>query len=96
MPIDLKRKKVSDKLDRLSYHKGVRIKQEVADFLAGSTHAFCADTIAARIDTGANPIMIESVLSHHTDVFSYGKKDGKIYWYVSEKDILDAVEMAED
>lgn len=98
MPIDLNRGDVDGKLGRLTYGKGLKIKTEVAGFLAehSPNHLFSADVIVARVEVAANPIMVESVLSHHPDVFSHQKRDGKLYWYVSEGDLEKALEIAEN
>lgn len=95
MPIDLTRDQVSEKLDRLTYVKGLRIRTDVAEFLAGTTYLFTADEIVPRIDTAANAVMVESVLSEHT-VFSHEKQDGKIYWYVAEENLDEALQIAEE
>ena len=95
MPIDLKRDRVSEKLDRLTYTKGLRIRTDVAEFLADTTYLFTADEIVPRIDTAANAVMVESVLSEHS-VFSHETKDDKIYWYVDDKDLDEALEIAEE
>lgn len=93
MPIDLKRGNVDEKLSRLNYTKGLEIKRDVAEFLAGHTRAFSADEIVARIDVAANALMVESVLSHH-EIFSYGEKEGKLYWYIEDRNLEDALEVA--
>jgi hypothetical protein len=95
MPIDLTRDNVEQKLDRLNYSKGLSIRKEVAEFLAGQTQAFKADEIVARIDTAANAIMVEAVLGHHS-IFNHEIKDGDIYWYINDKDVDKAVEIAQD
>lgn len=94
MPIDLKRDNIDGKLSRLTYSKGLKIKRDVADFLSGHTKAFSADEIVARIDVAANAVMVESVLSSH-DIFSYGEKDGTLYWYVKDENLEEALEVAE-
>lgn len=95
MPIDLTRDRIDEKLDRLTYTKGLRIKTDVAEFLAGTTYLFTADEIIPRIDTAGSAVMVESVLSEHS-VFSHEKKNGKIYWYVAEEDLEEALEIAEE
>lgn len=93
MPINLNRENVSSKLDRLSYSKGLNIKRDVAGYLAGHTQAFTADEIVPRIDTAAQPVMVEHILSHH-NIFSYGQEDNKIYWYVEDEDVDEASKVA--
>lgn len=95
MPIDLKRDRISKKLDRLTYVKGLRIKSDVAEFLSETNYSFTADELVPRIDTAASAVMVESVLSEHT-VFSYEKKSGKIHWYIKNKNLDEALEIAEE
>lgn len=95
MPVDLTRDNVEDRLDQLGYSEGLDIKKDVAGLLAEQPYAFKADTIVARIDTATNAVEVESVLSHHPDVFSYSKEDGGIYWYVDDEDLDQALEAAE-
>jgi hypothetical protein len=94
MPIDLKRDNVEKKLERLTYSKGLKIKREVAGFLASQGQAFRADEIVARIDTAANAIMVEAVLGHH-EVFSYKIDDEKVYWYIEDSKLDEALEMSQ-
>lgn len=93
MPINLKRQSISSKLERVSYSKGLKIKRDVAGYLSSHTQAFTADEIVPRIDTAAHPVMVEHVLSHH-NIFTYGKKDGKIYWYIEDEDVDKASKIA--
>lgn len=91
MPIDLKRQNIEGKLARLTYRKGMNIKKDVQEFLAKSVYGFTADEIVARVNTAANPIAVESVLSRHPDLFEYAKKDGKIYWYMTDENADDVL-----
>lgn len=96
MPVDLTRDNVESRLNRLGYGKGLDIKTDVAGFLAEQPYAFKSDTIVARIDTATNAVEVEAVLSHHPDVFSYSKEDDGIYWYVDDKNLEQALEVAEE
>lgn len=82
MPIKLDRNgDITSQLSRLSYSKGVSIKGEVYDYLySNPNYYFSADELSARIQTAANPVQIEGVLSNHPDIFTYEKRDGTIYW----------------
>lgn len=91
MPIDLKRRKIENKLNRLTYRKGLNIKEDTEEFLAKSVCGFTADEIVAKIDTAANAVAVESVLSRHPDLFEYAKKDGKIYWYMTDENADDVL-----
>jgi hypothetical protein len=86
MPIDLNRDEdIEAQLDRLSYSQGIDIKNDVKDVLyANPNQYFTADELAARIDSAAAPVQIEGVLSNHPSEFDHGKKNGRIYWQLTD------------
>lgn len=85
MPIDLTRTNVESKLDRLSYGKGLDIKEDVVEFLAKSAYAHSGNEIAAKIDTACDATRVEATLGHHPDLFEWEKVDGTIYWYMDDQ-----------
>lgn len=82
MPIKMTRPNMESQLDRMTYSRGVDIREDVLSYLRQYPYGFTADTLSARIQTPAAPIMIENVLSSHTDDFSHAMKDGDVYWFV--------------
>lgn len=85
MPIKITRPNFESQLDRMTYRKGVDIRDDVLSYLRRYPYGFTANTLSARIQTSAAPIMIENVLSSHPDDFSHALKDGNIYWFVNKE-----------
>lgn len=96
MPIDLTRGNVEEKLDQLNGEKRQKIRRQTAELLASHSPAYVwsADEIVARIDVAAHPVMVESVLSRNSNVFSYKEEDEKIYWHVTNEDCERALQVA--
>lgn len=84
MPIDLTRTENFEKqAERLSYKRGVHIKNQVNKYLSRyPNYGFTADALAARIQIAATPSQVEIVLSAHPETFSYrfGEDNERLYW----------------
>lgn len=77
----------------LSTRRVLKSRGTLQTFWLVTPERFSADEIVGRMDVTANALMAESFLSHH-EIFSYGKKGAKLYWYIEDGNLEDASEVA--